>query len=57
MGGSYKWPTVEQTRQFRAQVREFINKVIDRTPLKLPVNWDNPWVRILVDYRKKKTVF
>jgi hypothetical protein len=46
MGGDYKWPTVEQTKQFRAKVRELINKVIDRTPLTLPVNWKNPWVRL-----------
>lgn len=44
MGGSYRWPTVEKTKQFRLKVRELINKVIDRTPLQLPVNWDHPWV-------------
>lgn len=44
MGGNYKWPTVEQTKQYRAKVRDLINKVIDRTPLTLPVNWDSPWV-------------
>ena len=50
MGGDYKWPTVEQTKQFRAKVRELINKVIDRTPLTLPVNWENPWVEKLYDF-------
>lgn len=44
MGGSYRWPSVEETREFRSKVRELINKVIDRTPLELPVNWDSPWV-------------
>ena len=46
MGGDYKWPSVEETKQFRAKVRELINKVIDRTPLTLPVNWDHPWVSV-----------
>ncbi len=44
MGGSYRWPSVEDVKDFRLKVRELINKVIDRTPLELPVNWNSPWV-------------
>ena len=46
MGGDYKWPTVEETRNYRKKVRELILKVIDRTELKLPITWDSPWVHI-----------
>lgn len=44
MGGNYRWPSVEDVREFRLKVRELINKVIDRTPLELPVTWNSPWV-------------
>lgn len=46
MGGSYRWPNVEDVKEFRLKTRELINKVIDRTPLELPVTWDSPWVVI-----------
>jgi hypothetical protein len=44
MGGCYKWPTVAETREFRLKTRELINKVIDRTEIEPPVNWDNKLV-------------
>ena len=48
MGGSYRWPTIEQIREYRLEVRQLINKVIDRLPLELPIVWDSPWVRIYI---------
>ncbi len=48
MGGSYKWPTVEETREFRLKVRALIHKIIDRIPLELPVGWNSPWVEIFL---------
>ena len=44
MGGSYDWPTVPETREYRLKCRELINKIIDRTPLELPVTPENDWV-------------
>ena len=46
MGGEYKWPTVPETKEYRLKVRELINKVIDRTPLELPVTQDSKWVSL-----------
>jgi hypothetical protein len=46
MGGDYKWPTVQETKEYRLKLRNLINDVIDRTPLVLPVKWDSPWVNI-----------
>ncbi|MBP1675610.1 MAG: hypothetical protein H6Q20_169 [Bacteroidetes bacterium] len=41
----YKWPTVDAVREYRNQARELVLKVIDTTPLSLPVSWDNPfWI-------------
>ena len=44
MGGEYHWPSVSETREYRRRVRELINRVLDRTPLVLPVTQDSPWV-------------
>jgi hypothetical protein len=44
MGGDYKWPTVQETKEYRLKLRNLINVVIDRTPLVLPVKWDSQWV-------------
>ena len=46
MGGDYNWPSVEETKIYRFKVRKLINDIIDRTPLQLPVRWDEPWVCI-----------
>ena len=45
MGGDYKWPTVEETREYRLKVRKLINEMIERTPLELPVDANSPWVK------------
>lgn len=44
MGGSYKWPSVDEVVEYRCNVRNIILKVIADTPLQLPVTMDSPWV-------------
>lgn len=44
----YTWPKVDEVRQYRDQVKEMILKVIDETPLKLPIEWDNPFYIIMM---------
>jgi len=44
MGGDHKWPTVEDTKEYRFKVRQIINEVIDKAPLQLPVDMESPWV-------------
>jgi len=42
---NYHWPTVEEVRAYRREVRDFVTKIIRELPLSLPVTWDNPfWV-------------
>ena len=48
MKGDYKWPTVEETREYRLKVRKLINDLIDKTPLELPVTWDSQWVKNVI---------
>ena len=44
----YDWPAVEEVKAYRQQVKATINKVIQKAPLKLPIDWDNPWWAILM---------
>lgn len=37
----YDWPKVEEVTQYRNQTREVIDRLIDETPLTLPVQWDS----------------
>lgn len=43
MGGSYRWPSVDDTVEYRRQVRRAILDIIDTTPLQLPISMDNKW--------------
>jgi len=44
----YDWPAVEEVKAYRQQVKAMINKVIQKAPLKLPIDWDNPWWAIVM---------
>lgn len=44
----YEWPAVEEVKAYRQQVKAIINKVIKKAPLKLPIDWDNPWWAIIM---------
>lgn len=42
---NYNWPTVDAVRAYRDEAKNKILKIIDETPLKLPIKWENPfWV-------------
>lgn len=44
----YDWPKVADLKKYREEVRLMVNQVIDNTPLKLPITWDNPfWVIVM----------
>ncbi len=44
----YDWPTVQQVRDYRKQVKQRVNDIIANAPLSLPIDWDNPWWTILM---------
>lgn len=44
----YQWPSVPEVREYRQKVRETILKVIDQTPLELPVDWNSPFWLIMM---------
>jgi hypothetical protein len=44
MGGSYNWPSVEEVMDYRRTVKNIIIKMIQDTPLVLPITKESPWV-------------
>ena len=44
----YDWPRVAEVKAYRDQVREFVDGIIRRLPLKLPIDWDNPFWAIMM---------
>ena len=41
----YNWPSVEAVREYRDIAKDKILKLIDTTPLHLPIDWNNPfWI-------------
>ncbi|WP_321333929.1 5-histidylcysteine sulfoxide synthase [uncultured Bacteroides sp.] len=44
----YNWPSVSAVRLYREEVKKTVLEVIDRTPLSLPVDWENPFWIILM---------
>lgn len=44
----YDWPSVAETREYRQQVREWVDKVITQMPLTLPITRDSPaWLVLM----------
>ena len=44
MGGKFTWPRLSEVVNYRRNVKAAILKVIEDTPLKLPITKDSPWV-------------
>ncbi|MDY0147034.1 MAG: 5-histidylcysteine sulfoxide synthase [Halothiobacillus sp.] len=44
----YDWPTVEETRAYRQQVRAAVDQLIRTLPLSLPIDWNSPFWPILM---------
>lgn len=44
----YEWPSVTEVKAYRQQVKKAINQLIQKAPLQLPINWENPWWAIIM---------
>jgi 5-histidylcysteine sulfoxide synthase/putative 4-mercaptohistidine N1-methyltranferase len=40
---NYDWPTLDQVKVYRNQVRDMVVNVISNQPLSLPIDWHHPW--------------
>ena len=54
MGGKFTWPRLSEVANYRSKVKTAILKIIDDTPLDLPITKDSPWVSSLNCIRKTK---
>ncbi len=44
----YTWPTYEQTKAYRDEVKQIVLNLIDNLEFTLPINWDSPmWVILM----------
>lgn len=44
----YDWPTRQEVKEYREKVRELVDSVIRRLPLKLPITWEDPFWAIMM---------
>lgn len=44
----YDWPSVQEVRDYRHQVRALILNILEHAPLTLPLNWQNPWWTLIM---------
>lgn len=44
----YIWPSVQQVREYRHQVRLQILNTLDHASLELPITWEHPWWSIIM---------
>jgi len=45
---NYDWPSVDEVKSYRQQVRKRVNQLIAEAPLQLPIDWQNPWWAIIM---------
>ena len=50
MGGTYKWPELDDVVEYRKKVKALILKKIEEIPLQLPVTMESPWVDLFITY-------
>jgi 5-histidylcysteine sulfoxide synthase/putative 4-mercaptohistidine N1-methyltranferase len=44
----YDWPTRQAVKEYRDRARELVDSLIRRLPVKLPINWENPFWAIMM---------
>ena len=45
---NYEWPSVNEVRRYRDEVKALIVDLIETLPLKLPIDWESPFWAILM---------
>ncbi len=51
---NYAWPSVQEVKSYRARVRDLVLEVIERTPLALPIGWNDDFWVILMGIEHEK---
>ena len=45
---NYDWPSVAAVKDYRHRVRQLVDRIICELPLRLPIDWDNPFWTIMM---------
>jgi 5-histidylcysteine sulfoxide synthase/putative 4-mercaptohistidine N1-methyltranferase len=45
---NYEWPSSAEVKQYRHQVRDAVENLIQTEPLTLPIGWNHPWWVIIM---------
>jgi len=51
---NYEWPSVAKVQEYRNEVRELVNELIDEQPLETPIKWDDPFWIIMMGIEHEK---
>ncbi len=54
---NYDWPTVDEVRAYRQEVREYVSQVIAELPLAMPITWDSPFWVIMMGIEHQRIHF
>ena len=57
MGGTFRWPSMEEVFDYRERVKKVILDVIDNTPLNLPITQDSPWWSVFMGFDHERYAF
>ncbi len=45
---NYNWPSVKDVWEYRREVKQIVNNLIDSMDISLPIGWESPWWIILM---------
>ncbi len=45
---NYHWPKVSEVYQYRVQMRNIVDQLIQTLPMELPITWETPWWPIIM---------
>ena len=45
---NYNWPSVKEVWEYRAEVKQIVNDLINSMDISIPIGWDSPWWIILM---------
>lgn len=51
---NYEWPSIDEVKAYRNQVRELVNNLIDELPIEVPIKWEDPFWIIMMGIEHEK---
>ncbi len=54
---NYDWPSVDEVRAYRQEIREYVGQVIAELPLTMPITWESPFWVIMMGIEHQRIHF